>query len=71
VAHAFNPNPGESETKGWQVQGQPELHSETLSLKKKRRKENSDCMLPLAFSSVAHIQHMDLGVWSRRFPFVL
>jgi hypothetical protein len=39
IVHAFNPSIREDETGGLQVQGQSELHSETLSEKNRRKQK--------------------------------
>jgi hypothetical protein len=36
VVHACNPSTQETEAEGLEMQGQPRLHSETLSQKKKK-----------------------------------
>jgi hypothetical protein len=35
MVHTYNPSSQEVEAGGWEVGGQPELHSKTLCLKKK------------------------------------
>jgi hypothetical protein len=39
VEHACNPSTQEAEVGGCQIQGQPGLHSKTLSGKKKKKKD--------------------------------
>jgi hypothetical protein len=39
VADAYNPSTRDADTGGFRVQGQPGLHSKTVSLKKRKEKK--------------------------------